>query len=284
MHQAAKAYFETQITTTSPGKVLLMLYDGALNYLAQAKERIDAKDPAGKGILISKALDVINELASSLNAEKGGDLAANLTQLYFYCNKRLFMANLKMDNAIIDEVMTILSGIRSAYAQILDTPEAVAASQEVEMNRKAAPQQAAVPMKHAVAAPLPLAAKQARMRGAYAQQFGAGAAPAAPFTSAEAPTAASLAPAEVPAVAPTMAMPEPAADAPMAPVSSGDTASPAEASVTAPGMAPVLFTDFDETVAGAEDAAPEAASAPPPSMLGANKRLAASALYRKFSS
>ncbi|CAK7008497.1 MAG: hypothetical protein DELT_00345 [Desulfovibrio sp.] len=127
MRQAARMYFETQVTTTSPGQVLILLYDGAIKFLNQAKEKMEAKDYAGKGMLISSAIDVINELASSLNAEKGGELAANLSELYFYCNKRLFMANSRMDPGMIDEVIKILSGIRSAYAQIIDTPEAQAA-------------------------------------------------------------------------------------------------------------------------------------------------------------
>lgn len=127
MRQAARVYFETQVTTTSRGQILLMLYDGAINFLNQAKELIAVKDYVEKGKRISSAIDIINELASSLNAEKGGDLAANLNQLYFYCNKRLFMANSRMDTKMIDEVIKILSGIRSAYAQIMETPEAVEA-------------------------------------------------------------------------------------------------------------------------------------------------------------
>lgn len=127
MRQAARVYLETQVTTTSRGEILIMLYDGAIKFLNQAKEKIAARDYAGKGNLISSAIDVINELASSLNVEKGGDLAENLSQLYFYCNKRLFIANSRMDISAVDEVIRILGGIRSAYAQIIDTPEAVAA-------------------------------------------------------------------------------------------------------------------------------------------------------------
>lgn len=128
MQKAAKAYFQTQVATTSQGKLLLMLYDGCIKFLNQAKVKIDERDYAQKGILISKALDVINELDSSLNAEKGGDLAENLHKLYFYCSTRLLNANLKMNVDYIDEVIKILSGLRSAYAQIIDTPEATAAA------------------------------------------------------------------------------------------------------------------------------------------------------------
>ncbi len=128
MQKAAKAYFQTQVATTSQGKLLLMLYDGCIKFLNQAKIKIEERDYAQKGILISKALDVINELDCSLNAEKGGDLAENLHKLYFYCSTRLLNANLKMDISYIDEVIKILAGLRSAYAQIIDTPEAAAAA------------------------------------------------------------------------------------------------------------------------------------------------------------
>lgn len=127
MQTAARAYLQTQVQTTSQGKLLLMLYDGCIKFLNQAKDKIEEKDYAQKGILISKALDVINELDSSLNAEKGGDLAENLHKLYFYCSTRLLNANLKMDISYIDEVIKILTGLRGAYAQIIDTPEAQAA-------------------------------------------------------------------------------------------------------------------------------------------------------------
>ncbi len=119
MHKAAQAYFETQVNTTSQGKLLLMLYDGAIKFLAQAKAKIAEKDYAQKGILISKAIDVISELDSSLNPAKGGELAEKMHGLYFFCNTRLLKANMDMDPSLIDEVIKILSGLRSAYAQII---------------------------------------------------------------------------------------------------------------------------------------------------------------------
>ena len=61
MHKAAQAYLQTQVTTTSQGELLLLLYDGAIKFLTQAKERMAARDMAGKGVLISKALDVDDE-------------------------------------------------------------------------------------------------------------------------------------------------------------------------------------------------------------------------------
>ncbi|MEF3697451.1 flagellar export chaperone FliS [Desulfolutivibrio sp.] len=115
MQTAAKAYLKTQVNTTSQGDILLLLYEGAIKFLGQAKEKIAAKDYAQKGILISRALDILAELQSSLNAQKGGTLAENLQKLYFICSTKLLQANLKMDPAIIDEVMKILAGLRDAF-------------------------------------------------------------------------------------------------------------------------------------------------------------------------
>lgn len=121
MQRAANAYMQTQVTTTTPGHIVVMLYDAAITFLEQAKEEIEAKQYAKKGILISQALDIIAELDGSLNAEKGGEISQNLHKLYMYCNSRLLMGNLKMDTKLIDEVVGILSSLRSAFAEIIKT-------------------------------------------------------------------------------------------------------------------------------------------------------------------
>ena len=140
MQKGAHAYFSTHIATTDQGQLLLMLYDGALKFLAQAREKILERDVAGKGMLISRAIDIVNELAASLNMEKGGTLAENLNNLYFLCTARLLQANVKLDVASLDSVVHILSGLRSAYSQIVNTPEAQAAAAQISARQN--PQEA----------------------------------------------------------------------------------------------------------------------------------------------
>ncbi len=127
MLKAAKAYFQTQVTTTTQADLLILLYDGAIKYLNQAKACMAERDYANKGMLISRAMDVISELDESLNPEKGGELAANLHQLYFYCNTRLLRANMEMRPEVIDEVVRILDSLRDAFSRIKNAaPEAPA--------------------------------------------------------------------------------------------------------------------------------------------------------------
>lgn len=136
MHNAAQSYFQTQFNTMGQGEVLILLYDGALKFLGQAKEGILAKDYSAKGICISKALDILNELDATLNKEEGGDLANNLHNLYFLCSTRLLQANIRMDASLIDSVIEILTGLRGAFAQIINKPEAQAASQKIVAKQK----------------------------------------------------------------------------------------------------------------------------------------------------
>jgi len=117
MQSAVKNYIQTQVSTTTQGDLVIMLFDAALKYLHQAKEKIVEKNYAQKGILISKALDILAELQGSLNINKGGDLADRLQKLYFFCSSRLLTANLKMDVTKIDEVVGILSGLRDAFSE-----------------------------------------------------------------------------------------------------------------------------------------------------------------------
>lgn len=164
MNKAANAYFQTKVGTTDQGQLLLMLYDGALKYIQQARTKMLAKDFAGKGIMISKVIDIVNELAASLNMDKGGSLAVNLNNLYLLCTARLLRANLKMDVESLDSVETILSGLRGAYAQIIETPEARKAAADIanrmqpagSVSKTAQPitqhQGTAVPRSHAQAA------------------------------------------------------------------------------------------------------------------------------------
>ena len=149
-----------------------MLYDGALKFLNQAKEYLALNNMAQKGMAISKALDVINELDSTLNMEKGGSLADNLHGLYLFCSNHLVKANLKKDAGMVDDVIKVLTGLRGAYAEILSQPEAQAAAQEAAANLRAT---AIMPPRAQMGASTtggeaPAPGANARMRALYGKQ------------------------------------------------------------------------------------------------------------------
>ncbi|MDJ0805694.1 MAG: flagellar export chaperone FliS [Gammaproteobacteria bacterium] len=104
----------------SPHRLVQMLMEGALEKIAVAKGHMDRKEFEAKGKHINWAISIINGLRSSLNLEEGGEMAVNLDNLYDYMVRRLCESNLKNDLAILDEVSSLLTEIKSAWDVIPD--------------------------------------------------------------------------------------------------------------------------------------------------------------------
>ena len=271
MQKASVAYMQTQITTTNQGELLLMLYAGAINFLIRAREEIEKKNYAEKGMLISKAMDIIAELDGSLNMEKGGELSKNLHQLYMFCNSHLLQASIKMNAKFVEDVINILEGLRSAYAQVINTPEAISALSEApaQDTADAAPRTTANRMfanseaPQAPTGPAMLGVSARAQSAAYLQQAQA-ARPAAAPASEVAPQ---------PAAAPQpQSQPQSQAEAAEALNALAQQAKQAVPVVPAPAAAPQK-----EAVATA------AAIPPAPAGFGFAKQMAGNAMYRKMS-
>ena len=113
------AYKETQIKTANQGKLIIMLYDGAIRNINLAVEVMKDKQHKYDNIsgAIVKAQDIIAELMVSLDFERGGEIAANLFSIYTFMNSRLLDANLKKEEAPLSEVKKMLMELREAWAE-----------------------------------------------------------------------------------------------------------------------------------------------------------------------
>jgi len=115
----AKEYLRTQVQTASREQLILMLYDGAIRFGEQAKERIAAGDWEGSHGLLIRAENIVLELLYALDRKAGGAIADNLASLYSYCYQRLVEANIHHDPAKVDECNGILRRLREAWAQAM---------------------------------------------------------------------------------------------------------------------------------------------------------------------
>jgi len=111
-------YKTTQITTANQGKLIVMLYDGAIKFLTIALENIEPKKYDIVNNNIIKAQDIITELLLSLNMDEGGEISRNLFSLYMYFKKQLLEANIKKDPVIITHTIKLLKEMREAWDQI----------------------------------------------------------------------------------------------------------------------------------------------------------------------
>lgn len=118
---AHSAYQNVQVTTTDRGRLLLMMYEGAIKFLKQAKSGLETNDIAKFCRFLSKGQAIIAELMNTLDFEKGGDIARDLDRLYDFMLFYLTEANLHRDPKRIQKVIGLIDTIYSAYKEIIDS-------------------------------------------------------------------------------------------------------------------------------------------------------------------
>lgn len=126
------AYRKVQVHTSQSSKILLMLYDGAIRLLTQAREAMQVKNFAEKGGCITKAYAIILELQMTLNPKHSEELCTNLSSLYQFMMDRLTQANIDNNPAEIDRVLDLLTTLREGWQE--------AATKQGESEQSNAPQ------------------------------------------------------------------------------------------------------------------------------------------------
>jgi flagellar protein FliS len=111
-------YRQTEIESRTPLELVVMLYDGALRFTAEAREAIVRRDIRSRQQSLSRALAIVSELQSTLDMESGGDLAAELDKLYGFVRDRLVDASLKQDLKPLDEARRVLATLREGWLGI----------------------------------------------------------------------------------------------------------------------------------------------------------------------
>ena len=121
---AYKQYNQVQIKTANRGKLIVMLYQGAIRFMKKAILHLHQKDMEGKGNALIRAQDIILELTYALDQEsldRGDELASNLQRLYLYSYRRLVHANVRMEVEPIQEVIGLMENLLEAWEQVLQS-------------------------------------------------------------------------------------------------------------------------------------------------------------------
>jgi flagellar protein FliS len=110
---------ESQLAGATPHHLVTMLFDGFMEATAQARGALRNRDNAMKGQAIGRAVRIIEEgLRAGLDMRSGGSLAKDLAELYSYVTMRLTVANLRNDEAALDECQRLVQPLRDAWASI----------------------------------------------------------------------------------------------------------------------------------------------------------------------
>jgi flagellar secretion chaperone FliS len=106
------------VANADPHGLVRLVMDAAIQRMNTARACIARGDLARKAKLLHSCVVLIAELRGSLNLEKGGPLAQNLSDLYDYMARRLLLANANSDAALVSEVLGLLGEIRDAWVAI----------------------------------------------------------------------------------------------------------------------------------------------------------------------
>lgn len=115
---AARHYFEKQILNSTPAERVVLLYDGAIRALNDAKKAITEKRIQDRCNANQKAKEIIGHLADTLDMAKGGDIARSLDRLYKHMLVRLMDVDFKNDVTAADEVISHLRPLRESWAKL----------------------------------------------------------------------------------------------------------------------------------------------------------------------
>ena len=117
----AKFYKQKQVESATPGQLIVLLYEGAIDNLNRAENSFTNKEDKWIETYHNQLINcqnIITELTVSLDMEKGGDISSSLFRLYDYMNYRLIDANIEKDIEPIREVRDLLSNLKSSWVKV----------------------------------------------------------------------------------------------------------------------------------------------------------------------
>jgi len=119
MYKRSNTYQEIAVQTSSPTKLVVMLYEGAIRFLGQSVTAIKSKDIDTKRQSIDRAMAVIQHLQSTLDRDRGGDVAAELDRLYIYITSKVLEGSTKLQTEPVEEAIKLLNVLLSGWEEIV---------------------------------------------------------------------------------------------------------------------------------------------------------------------
>ena len=115
--QAVSAYRKRTIECATPQQLVTLLFEGAVIDMRRAIYAIDSNDESRRDTEVSKALDILTHLQSTLDFEQGGSVAPQLHEFYAVMRTDLEEANAKASKPMFEEVVVQLTSVKKAWMQ-----------------------------------------------------------------------------------------------------------------------------------------------------------------------
>ena len=120
----SQSYRTLAVETASPGRLILMLFDGAVRFLSAAEAGFEIEELRERNEAINNNLvrvqNIVTELQRSLDLQKGGEFARNMYALYDFMSTQIMEANIRKDVEPVKTVSRLLGDIRDAWLEMLE--------------------------------------------------------------------------------------------------------------------------------------------------------------------
>ncbi|WP_066505888.1 flagellar export chaperone FliS [Abyssisolibacter fermentans] len=118
LNNAYAKYQKNSVMTASPEELTLMLYNGAIKFMKQAKIFLQQKDIENAHNANIKAQNIINELSATLNMKY--EVSQGLKDLYDFILRCLIDSNMKKDDTVIEDAITIVEEMRDTWQEAMN--------------------------------------------------------------------------------------------------------------------------------------------------------------------
>lgn len=119
MYNRSNTYQEIAVQTSSPARLVVMLYEGAIRFLRQSITAIQSKDLDRKRQSVDRAVAVIQHLQGTLDMDRGREVAAELDRLYSYITSRILDGSGKLEVAPLEEAIKLLTVLLSGWEDVV---------------------------------------------------------------------------------------------------------------------------------------------------------------------
>ncbi|MBU0509638.1 flagellar export chaperone FliS [bacterium] len=110
-------YKQADVSCSRP-QLVLLLCDGAIRYLREASDHLQAGRWAEKGRAVDAAHECLRELRRGLDFNQGGEVAATLDKMYDFLGTKLMIANIKREPEQFRQIIQSLEGMRDAWREL----------------------------------------------------------------------------------------------------------------------------------------------------------------------
>ena len=132
-----KQYQASNVNTATPEKLMIMMFDGALQFLQKAKVAIAEGNLKERSTNIDGARKIIRELMRTIDLENGNDVSKQLFKLYNKMAMNLIKANVQRNAALIDSVIEDISNIRWGFQKAIEIQTGVTTLEQAMQEQQA---------------------------------------------------------------------------------------------------------------------------------------------------